>query len=114
MRYVLPDAAANTAWLLGGVGLLVLIVGTGCAWLVTAYEFPGRRWLHWALLLPLAMPAYIVAFAYLDLLHPIGPVQGALRWLLGYDSPRQWRLPDLRSMGGAIFVLGFTLYPMSI
>ena len=111
LRYVLPDAAANTGLLLLGVGLLVLIVGTGCAWLVTAYDFPGRRWLHWALLLPLAMPAYIVAFAYLDLLHPIGPVQGALRWLLGYDSPRQWRLPDLRSMGGAIFVLGFTLYP---
>ena len=111
VRYVLPDAAANTAMLLAGVGLLVLLVGTGCAWLVTAYDFPGRRWLHWALLLPLAMPAYIVAFAYLDLLHPIGPVQGALRWMLGYDSPRQWRLPDLRSMGGAIFVLGFTLYP---
>ena len=111
VRYVLPDAALNTALLLAGVGLLVLLVGTGCAWLVTAYDFPGRRWLHWALLLPLAMPAYIVAFAYLDLLHPIGPVQGALRWMLGYDSPRQWRLPDLRSMGGAIFVLGFTLYP---
>ena len=111
LRYVLPDAAINTALLLTGVGLLVLLVGTGCAWLVTAYDFPGRRWLHWALLLPLAMPAYIVAFSYLDLLHPIGPVQGALRWILGYDSPRQWRLPDLRSMGGAIFVLGFTLYP---
>ncbi|WP_370680767.1 ABC transporter permease [Comamonas sp. GB3 AK4-5] len=111
LRYVLPDAAANTALLLTGVGLLVLVVGTGCAWLVTACDFPGRRWLLWALLLPLAMPAYIVAFAYLDVLHPIGPVQGALRWLLGYDSPRQWRLPDLRSMGGAIFVLGFTLYP---
>ena len=111
VRYVLPDAALNTALLLTGVGLLVLLVGTGCAWLVTAYDFPGRRWLHWALLLPLAMPAYIVAFSYLDLLHPIGPVQGALRWVLGYDSPRQWRLPDLRSMGGAIFVLGFTLYP---
>ena len=111
LRYVLPDAAANTGLLLLGVGAVVLLVGTGCAWLVTAYDFPGRRWLHWALLLPLAMPAYIVAFAYLDLLHPIGPVQGALRWLLGYDSPRQWRLPDLRSMGGAIFVLGFTLYP---
>jgi iron(III) transport system permease protein len=111
VRYVLPDAALNTALLLTGVGLLVLLLGTGCAWLVTAYDFPGRRWLHWALLLPLAMPAYIVAFAYLDLLHPIGPVQGALRWMLGYDSPRQWRLPDLRSMGGAIFVLGFTLYP---
>ena len=111
LRYVLPDAAINTALLLTGVGLLVLLVGTGCAWLVTAYDFPGRRLLHWSLLLPLAMPAYIVAFSYLDLLHPIGPVQGALRWILGYDSPRQWRLPDLRSMGGAIFVLGFTLYP---
>jgi iron(III) transport system permease protein len=111
LRHVLPDAAANTALLLAGVGTVVLVVGTGCAWLVTACDFPGRRWLLWALLLPLAMPAYIVAFAYLDLLHPIGPVQGALRWLLGYDSPRQWRLPDLRSMGGAIFVLGFTLYP---
>ncbi len=111
MRHVLPDAAWNTALLLAGVGALVLVVGTGCAWLVTACDFPGRRVLHWALLLPLAMPAYIVAFAYLDLLHPIGPVQGALRALLGYDSPRQWRLPDLRSMGGAIFVLGFVLYP---
>ncbi|CAM4365278.1 ABC-type Fe3+ transport system, permease component [Comamonas aquatilis] len=111
LRYVLPDAALNTGLLLAGVGLVVLVVGTGCAWLVTACDFPGRRFLLWALLLPLAMPAYIVAFAYLDLLHPIGPVQGALRWLLGYDSPRQWRLPDLRSMGGAIFVLGFTLYP---
>lgn len=110
-RHVLPDAALNTGLLLAGVGVLVLLVGTGCAWLVTACDFPGRGVLHWALLLPLAMPAYIVAFAYLDLLHPIGPIQGALRWLLGYDSPRQWRLPDLRSMGGAIFVLGFALYP---
>jgi iron(III) transport system permease protein len=109
--HVLPDAARNTAVLLAGVGALVLVIGTGCAWLVTACDFPGRRVLHWALLLPLAMPTYIVAFAYLDLLHPIGPVQGALRWLLGYDSPRQFRLPDLRSMGGAILVLGFVLYP---
>lgn len=110
-RHVLPDALWTTALLLTGVGALVLVLGTGCAWLVTVCDFPGRRVLHWALLLPLAMPTYIVAFAYLDLLHPIGPVQGALRALLGYDSPRQWRLPDLRSMGGAIFVLGFVLYP---
>jgi iron(III) transport system permease protein len=97
--------------LLGGVGVLVLVIGTGCAWLVTACDFPGRRVLHWALLLPLAMPTYIVAFAYLDLLHPIGPVQGAIRWLLGFENPRQFRLPDLRSMPGAILVLGFVLYP---
>ncbi|MBD9664904.1 MULTISPECIES: ABC transporter permease [Variovorax] len=109
--HVLPQAALNTALLLMGVGALVLLIGTGCAWLVTACDFPGRRVLNWALLLPLAMPTYIVAFAYLDLLHPIGPVQGAIRWALGFDSPRQFRLPDLRSMPGAIFVLGFVLYP---
>jgi iron(III) transport system permease protein len=111
LAHVLPQAALNTAVLLAGVGALVLVIGTGCAWLVTACDFPGRRVLHWALLLPLAMPTYIVAFAYLDLLHPIGPVQGAVRWALGFDSPRQFRLPDLRSMPGAIFVLGFVLYP---
>ena len=109
--HVLPQATLNTAVLLAGVGTLVLVIGTGCAWLVTAHDFPGRGMLHWALLLPLAMPTYIVAFAYLDLLHPIGPVQGAIRWMLGFDSPRQFRLPDLRSMPGAIFVLGFVLYP---
>ena len=109
--HVLPQAALNTALLLAGVGTLVLLIGTGCAWLVTACDFPGRRVLNWALLLPLAMPTYIVAFAYLDLLHPIGPVQGAIRWALGFDSPRQFRLPDLRSTPGAIFVLGFVLYP---
>nr|WP_232442881.1 iron ABC transporter permease [Burkholderia ubonensis] len=111
VEFVLPQALANTLLLLAGVGAIVTLVGTGCAWLVTAYDFPGRRVLTWALLLPLAVPTYIVAFAYLDLLHPIGPVQGAVRWLLGFDSPRQFRLPDLRSLPGAIFVLGFVLYP---
>ena len=109
--YVLPQALANTAMLLAGVGVLVTLLGTGSAWLVTAYEFPSRRALTWALLLPLAVPTYIIAFAYLDLLHPIGPIQSAIRSLLGYDSPRQFRLPDLRSIQGAIFVLGFVLYP---
>lgn len=109
--YVLPQAATNTALLLIGVGILVTMLGTGAAWLVTAYDFPSRRILTWALLLPLAVPTYIIAFAYLDLLHPIGPIQTAIRALLGYDSPREFRLPDLRSIYGAIFVLGFVLYP---
>jgi len=109
--YVLPQALANTAMLLAGVGVLVSLLGTGAAWLVTAYDFPSRRILTWALLLPLAVPTYIIAFAYLDLLHPIGPIQSAIRAVLGFDSPRQFRLPDLRSIGGAIFVLGFVLYP---
>ncbi|OZI60935.1 ABC transporter permease [Bordetella genomosp. 11] len=110
-QYVLPQAAANTGILLLGVGAVTAVLGTGSAWLVSAYEFRGRRVLSWALLLPLAVPTYIVAFAYLDLLHPLGPVQGAIRALLGYDSPRQFRLPDLRSLPGAIFVLGCALYP---
>ncbi|WP_291377084.1 MULTISPECIES: iron ABC transporter permease [Achromobacter] len=109
--YVLPQAFANTVMLLAGVGIVVTLLGTGAAWLVTAYEFPTRRVLTWALLLPLAVPTYIIAFAYLDLLHPIGPIQSAIRAMLGFDSPRQFRLPDLRSIYGAIFVLGFVLYP---
>ena len=108
---VLPQATATTAMLLVGVGALVVTIGTGAAWLVTAYDFPGRRILDWALLLPLAVPTYIVAYAYLDLLHPIGPVQTALRGLLGIASPRDFRLPEIRSLGGAILLLGFVLYP---
>ena len=111
IRYVLPEALTNTILLLAGVGVLVASLGTGAAWLVTAYTFPTSRILSWALLLPLAVPTYIVAFAYLDVLHPIGPVQSLIRNLLGYASPRDFRLPDLRSMTGAIFLLGFVLYP---
>lgn len=111
VEHVLPAAVRNTLVLLCGVGLWATVVGTGSAWLVTHCDFPFRRTLAWALLLPLAMPTYIVAFVYLDMLHPIGAVQGAIRWMLGYDSPRQFRLPDLRSMGGAVFVLGSVLYP---
>lgn len=111
LDYVLPTAFRNTALLLLGVGVLVTCLGVGAAWLVTAFDFPTRSTLSWALLLPLAVPTYIVAFAYLDILHPIGPVQGVIRDLLGYDSPRDFRLPDLRSLPGAIFLLGFVLYP---
>lgn len=109
--YVLPPALGQTATLLLGVGLVVTVLGTSTAWLVTAYDFPGRRQLEWALLLPLAVPTYIIAYAYLDILHPLGPVQGAIRALLGYSSPREFRLPDIRSMTGCIVLLGFVLYP---
>lgn len=109
--YVLPQALKDTLILLLGTGVMVIALGTGCAWLVTAYHFPGRRLLSWALMLPLAVPTYIVAFAYVDLLHPVGPVQGLLRDLLGYSSPREFRLPDIRSMGGCILLLSLVLYP---
>ena len=109
--HVLPVSLLNTVVLLLGVGVLVGLLGTGSAWLVTAFAFPGRQVLAWALLLPLAVPAYIAAFAYLDVLHPLGPVQGLIRDLLGYDSPRQFRLPDIRHLAGCIVLLGFVLYP---
>jgi iron(III) transport system permease protein len=108
---VLPVALRDTLVLLTGVGVLAAAIGTGAAWLVSAHDFPGRRVLEWALLLPLAVPTYIIAYAYLDVLHPVGPVQTALRALLGVDDPRALRLPDVRSMAGCIVLLGFVLYP---
>ncbi len=111
LAYVLPQALQDTAILLAGVGVVVSVLGVGLAWLTTAYDFPGRRMFDWALLLPLAMPTYIVAFAYLDLMHPIGPVQSGLRALLGLSDPRALWFPDVRSMGGCIVLLGFVLYP---
>ena len=109
--YVLPQAIVNTGILLFGVGVCVAIIGTASAWFVAAYQFPGRAYFSWALLLPLAVPAYIVAFAWIDVLHPINPLQTAIRALLGFDSPRQFRLPDLRNLGGAIMLLSSVLYP---
>lgn len=111
VRYVLPTALADSLILLVGVGVFVAVVGCGTAWAVTAYEFRGRRTLEWALLLPLAIPTYVVAYAYLDLTHPLGPLQGAIRALLGYTSPRQFRLPDIRGMAGCVVLLGLVLYP---
>lgn len=111
LAHVLPQATWNTGMLLLGAGVIATCVGTGAAWLVSAHDFRGRGILEWALLLPLAVPTYIMAYAYLDVLSPLGPVQGALRWMLGYSSPREWRLPDIRSMWGAILVFGFVLYP---
>jgi len=110
-RNVLANALAQTAMLLAGVGLIVAFLGTVTAWLVAGFDFPGRRFFGWALLLPLAVPTYIIAYAYLDILHPVGPVQSLLRDILGYSSPREFRLPDIRSMTGCILLLGFVLYP---
>lgn len=111
LRYVLPTATKNTLILLVGVAIVVSLVGTTTSWLVTAFYFPTRKVLIWALLLPLSLPAYIMAFAYVDLLHPLGPIQGFIRDLLGYTSPRDFRLPDARSMWGAILVMSMSLYP---
>ena len=111
VSYVLPSAAANTAILLAGVGLLTCLLGVGTAWLIATASFPGRRFFDWALLLPLAIPTYILAYAYLDIVHPLGPIQTALRTILGLSDPRSLWFPEIRSMGGAIVLLGFVLYP---
>lgn len=109
--YVLPQAAANTLVLLAGVGMLTALIGVGTAWLVATSEFPGRKFFDWALLLPLAIPTYILAYAYLDIVHPLGPIQSSLRAILGLNDPRALHFPEIRSMGGVIFLLGFVLYP---
>jgi iron(III) transport system permease protein len=108
---VLPDAFLDTALLLAGVAAIAAVVGIGTAWLVTAYRFPGRDALVWLLPLPLAIPTYIVAYVYVGILDAIGPVQSALRALFGWRSPADYWFPEVRSLGGAIFVIGLVLYP---
>jgi len=104
---VLPDYILNTLILMAGVGALVFAMGVGAAWCVAMYEFPGRKLFDWALLMPLAMPAYVVAYAYTDFLDHSGPVQQGLRAVFGGPV---W-FPEIRSLGGAIFVMGVVLYP---
>ncbi|PKP66035.1 MAG: iron ABC transporter permease [Alphaproteobacteria bacterium HGW-Alphaproteobacteria-7] len=107
---VLPNYIANTALLMALAGAFAAVTGTGCAWLVAATAFPGRRVLGWALVLPLAVPAYIAAYIYADLLDYSGPVQAGLRGLTGW-GPQDYGFPDIRSLGGGAFVLGIVLYP---
>ncbi len=109
LQLVLPRYVQNTVWLLAGVGAGTLVVGVAAAWLVTAYRFPGRRLCEAALLLPLAVPAYLLAYTYADLLQYAGPVQSALRAWLGWT--RGYPFPQIRSLPGAVFVLTFALYP---
>jgi iron(III) transport system permease protein len=107
---VLPDYVVTTLWLCAGVGTGVATLGVGAAWLVTRYEFPGRGSFEWALLLPLAMPAYVMAYAYTDLLQFVGPVQGWLRETFGWRRGDYW-FPDVRSLGGAVAMFSLVLYP---
>ena len=76
---MLPEYVANTLWLCLGVGAGVIVVGIATAWLMTMHDFPGRRVFEWALVLPLAVPAYVLAYTYTDLLQFVGPVQSGLR-----------------------------------
>lgn len=106
-RYVLPDVVANTILLVLGVALLAGVIGAGLAWLTAMCDFPGRRFFDWALLLPLAMPAYVLAFVAVGALDYAGPVQSWLREVFGSS---RW-FPPIRSTGGVVVVLSLALYP---
>ena len=108
---VLPRYISNTLILMVGVGCLSLIFGISTAWVVTRYNFPGKFILEWALLLPAAVPAYIIAYVYTDIFEYAGPVQGMLRELFGWKNSQDYWFPNIRSMGGAILVMSSVLYP---
>ena len=107
---VLWGYVSNTALLALGVGLGVVALGVGAAWLVSMCQFPGRSLFEWALLLPFAVPTYIIGYTYTDLLQYAGPVQSALRELTGWGHADYW-FPPIRSLGGAIVVMTLVLYP---
>ncbi|MFQ1778411.1 ABC transporter permease [Aeromonas veronii] len=108
---VLLDYLGNTLGLVVGVVLLSLLFGVPTAWLVAMCQVPGRRALQWALMLPMAMPSYIVAYVYTDLLDYSGPLQAGLRALFGWNSPADYWFPAIRSLGGAAWVLALVLFP---
>ena len=107
---VLWNYIRNTLWIMLGVGLATLFTGVLTAWLVTTCRFPGRRVFEWALLLPLAVPSYAIAFTYAGMFEFAGPVQSALREWFGWSRADYW-FPDIRSVGGAVLVMGLVLYP---
>lgn len=107
----LPRYLANTGVLMVSVGLIAAIIGTGAAWLVVMYQFPGRRWLQWALLMPLAVPAYVGAYALVDFFEYAGPVQTSLRAIFGWGNAQDYAFPAIRTRGAAIVVLSAALYP---
>ena len=111
MATVLPRYLGTTLALMLGVALLTAAMGTGAAWLVSQYRFPGRGWLSHALLFPLAIPAYVGAYALVDFLDFAGPVQSALRASFGWTSAQDYWFPATRSLPAAILVLSFALYP---
>lgn len=111
MATVLPRYFTTTLVMMAGVGAVTAAVGTGAAWLVTMYRFPGRGWLVHALLFPLALPAYVGAYALVDFLDYAGPFQTALRTAFGWQDARDYWFPEIRSTWAAILVLSAALYP---
>ncbi|MDX9885242.1 iron ABC transporter permease [Thauera sp.] len=107
---VLGEFMWNTVILCVGVGLGVSSIGVTSAWLTTMLDFPGRRFFEWALVLPLAMPAYVMAYVYTDFLQFVGPLQTWLREAFEWRRGDYW-FPDVRTVGGAVAMFMFVLYP---
>ncbi len=107
---VLPEYVLNSLLLSLGVGLGVALLGVSTAWLTAMTDFPGRRHFEWALLLPLAMPAYVMAYVYTDLLQFVGPIQTFLRESFAWRRSDYW-FPEIRSLGGAMLMFVCVLYP---
>ena len=108
---VLPLYIRTTLGLMIGVGLGTFVIGVGTAWLVSMCRFPGKRTFEWALLLPLAMPAYVIAYVYTDIFEFSGPIQSLLRETFGWTSKKEYWFPEIRSLGGAISMMTLVLYP---
>ena len=108
---VLGTYIENTLLLIAGVALLSLILAVPAAWVMASCQVPGKKYLQWLLVLPMAMPSYVVAYIYTDLFEYAGAIQIALRDLMGWQSAADYYFPDIRSMGGAILVLALVLYP---
>lgn len=108
---VLPHYVRNTLLLMLGTGAGTLVIGVGTAWLVTMCRFPGRSVFEWALLLPLAVPSYVVAYVFTDVLEYAGPIQETLRQVFGWSNRQDYWFPDIRTLGGAVAMLTLVLYP---
>ena len=110
MSFLLPRYVQNSFFLMLGVGSIVSIIGVSTAWLVSMCRFPGRKVFEWALLLPLAMPAYILAYTYTDFLQFSGPFQSLLRDTFEWSKGDYW-FPEIRSRNGATLMLSLALFP---
>ena len=108
---VLPRYFLNTIILMIGVGVLATIFGVSSGWIISRYDFWGRKTLSWMLVLPAAIPAYLIAFTYTDFLEYAGPVQSYLRSVFGWNGPRDYWFPDVRTNSGAILMMACVLYP---
>ena len=108
---VMPGYLKNTFWLMLGVGSGTLLLGVSTGWLISMTEFPGRRMMEWALLLPLAFPGYIIAMVYVEILEFSGPVQEQLRLWFGWQNYMDYWFPPIASLGGAITMLSLVLFP---